>query len=59
MERYGLRSLNFSSISDDDLDGYIRKLLKDFSFCGEQMLKFLLNRDIIHRVDQEGVTERK
>ena len=37
-ERYGLRSLNFSNISDDDLDGHIRQLSKDFPFCGEQIV---------------------
>ena len=41
MERYELRSLNFSNIPDDDLDSHIKQLPKDFAFCGEQMLKFL------------------
>ena len=70
MERYGLGSLNFSNISDDDLDGHKRQLSKDFPFYGGQMLKFRLKkrdikvqrmrlRDSIHRVDQKGVTERK
>lgn len=70
MERYGLRALNFSNISDDELDRVLTKAAKDFPFCGEQMLKFLLKergikvqgmrvRDSIHRVDQEGVKERK
>lgn len=70
MERYGLRSLNFSDISDDELDHHITQLSKEFPFCGEGMLKFLLKdrgikvqrmrlRDSIHRVDQEGVKERK
>ena len=70
MERYGLRSLNFSNISDDDLDRHIGQLSGDFPFCGEQMLKFLLKergikvqrmrlRDSIHRVDQKGVRERR
>ena len=34
MERYGLRSLNFSNISDDDLDGHKRQLSKDFPLEG-------------------------
>ena len=70
MERYGLRALNFSNISDDELDRHVTEVSKDFPFCGEQMLKFLLKergikvqrmrlRDSIHRVDQEGVKERK
>ena len=70
MEKYGLRSHNFSNISDDDLDRHVRQVSEDFPFCGEQMLRFLLKernikvqrmrlRDSIHRVDQEGVRERK
>ena len=70
MERYDLRALNFSNISDDELDQHVTEASKDFPFCGEQMLKFLLKergikvqrkrlRDSIHRVDQEGVKERK
>ena len=67
MEKYGLRSHNFSNISDNDLDRHVRQVSKDFPFCGEQMLRFLLKervqrmrlRDSVHRVDQEGVRERK
>ena len=65
MERYGLRALNFSNISDDELDLHVTEAAKDL-----QMLKVLLKqrgikmhrirlRDSIHRVDQEGVKERK
>jgi len=70
MQSYGLSSLDFSVISDKDLDHHITELSKDFLFCGEGMIKFLLQergikvqrmrlRDSIHRVDQEGVRERK
>ena len=70
MQSYGLSSLDFSDISDKDLDHHITELSKDFPFCGEGMMKFLLQergikvqrmrlRDSIHRVDQEGVRERK
>ena len=56
--------------NDDELDQHVAEAAKDFPFCGEQMLKFLLKergikvqrmrlRDSIHRVDQEGVKERK
>ena len=41
MERCGLRALNFSNISDDELDRHLTEAAKDFPFCGEQMLKFL------------------
>ena len=41
IERYGVRTLNFSKISDDELDQHVTEAAKDFPFCGEQMLKFL------------------
>ena len=67
MERYGLRALNFSNISDDELYQHVAE---DFPFFGEQMLKFLLKKsgikvqrmrlsDNIQRVDQKGVKERR
>lgn len=68
---YRLSSLNFSDISDDELDHHTTEFSKYFPFCGEGMIKCLLKergikvqrirlRDFsIHRVDQEGVQERK
>ena len=41
MERCGPRGLNFSNISDDELDRNVTEAAKDFPFYGEQMLKFL------------------
>ena len=66
----GLSSQDFSDVSYEELDNHITELSKDFPFCGEGMLKFLLEergikvqrmrlRDSIHRVDEEGVRERK
>ena len=41
MERYGLRALNVSNISDDELERYVTETGKTyFPFCGEQILKF-------------------
>ena len=68
IERYRLRSLNFSNISDDDLDRNVRQISEDFPFCGESVLKFLLAErgvkvqrmrliDSVHRIDERG--ERK
>ena len=37
MERCGLRALNFSNISDDELDRNVTEAAKDVLFCGEQM----------------------
>ena len=70
MQSYGLSSQDFSDVSYEELDNHITELSKDFPFCGEGMLKFLLQergikvqrmrlRDSIHRVDEEGVRERK
>ena len=70
MQSYGLSSQDFSDVSYEELDNHITELSKDFPFCGEGMIKFLLQergikvqrmrlRDSIHRVDEEGVRERK
>ena len=40
MERYRLRALNFSNISDDELDPHVMEVAEDFPFCREQMFKF-------------------
>ena len=66
MEKYGVRSLNFSNIADDDLDRNVRQLSEDFPFCGESIFKFLLAergikvqrmrlRGSVHCVDEKGV----
>ena len=70
MRRYNLSKMEFSDISDDDLDEIIGQLTVEFPFCGENMLKQLLRekgikvqrmrlRDSIHRVDNAGVEIRK
>ena len=40
MQSYGLSSLDFSDISDKDLDHHITELSKDFPFCGEGIVLF-------------------
>ena len=70
MQYYGLSSHSFTVIGDNELDRHITELTKEFPFCGEGMLKYLLQergikvrrmhlRDSIHRVDEEGINERK
>jgi hypothetical protein len=70
MRSYGLSKLEFSDISDEQLDTHVRGIANDFPFCGEIMINHLLKgkgvkvqrmrlRDSIHRVDECGVTERK
>ncbi|CAB4042126.1 tRNA (uracil-O(2)-)-methyltransferase, partial [Paramuricea clavata] len=71
MRFHGLSKLDFSDISDEQLDTYVRSIAKDFPLCGEVMInKQLLRgkgikvqrmrlRDSIHRVDECGVQARK
>ena len=57
MERWGLRVLNFSNISDDELDRNVTEAAKDFPFCGEQMLKFLHKERGIKGVSQKLISD--
>ncbi len=70
MRSYGLSKLDFSEISDQQLDSNVSRIVKDFPFCGENMIKQLLlgkgikvqrarMRDSIHRVDSQGVANRR
>ena len=57
MERCGLKSLNFSNISDDELDRHLTEAAKDFPFCGEQMLKFLYKERGINGVLRKLISD--
>ena len=70
MRSYGLSKLDFSEITDQQLDTKVSKIVQDFPFCGENMIKQLLlgkgikvqrsrMRDSIHRVDSQGVAGRR
>ena len=70
MRSFGLSALDFSDICDEQLDRHLSELSKEFPFCGEELMAFLLRergikvqrmklRDSIHRVDEKGVSERK
>lgn len=70
MGRHGLSQLQFTEITDDDLDKVVEELTREYPSCGEGLLKELLVdrgvkvqrmrlRDSIHRVDHEGVENRK
>jgi transposase len=70
MRVYGLSKVKFSDLSDEELDGEMDKITKEFPHCGEVMLKQLLShrgikvqrmrlRDSLHKVDGKGVQERK
>ena len=69
MRLYGLSKLQFSNISDEELDHQLHETTKEFPRCGEVLLKQLLYekgvkvqrmrlRDSLHRVDGLGVQER-
>lgn len=70
MGRHSLSQLQFTEITDDDLDKVVEELTQEYPSCGEGLLKELLVdrgvkvqrmrlRDSIHRVDHEGVENRK
>ena len=42
MRFYNLSKLDFSDISDEQLDVYVRDIAKDFPLCGEVMIGQLL-----------------
>lgn len=70
MRKFGLCKNEFSVITDGDLDEQIAKIGQEFPHCGESMVKQILIgkgikvqrwrlRDSIHRIDEEGVAQRK
>ena len=69
MSEFDLHKLSFSVISNDNLDSKVKEMADQFPFCGELILRQLLNhqgvvvqrsllRDSIHRVDESGVQNR-
>ena len=70
MWSYGLSAHNSSDICDNELDCHLSELLKEFPFCGEGLMTFLLwergikvqrmrLRNRIDHVDEKEVSERK
>jgi len=70
MRCYGLSKMEFSAITDEELDRQIDEITRHFPNCGEVLLKQLLAgrgikvpranlRDSINRVDRRGVQSRK
>ena len=69
MKQYGLSKMEFSEISDNDLDNHLKDITREFPHCGEGLIKemlFVRNikvqcrhlRDSLHRVDSEGIVQR-
>ena len=70
MGRYGLSQLQFTEITESELDEVVEEITRQYPSCGEGLLKQILAdrgikvqrmrlRDSIHRVDHEGVENRK
>ena len=70
MGRYGLSQLQFTEITEGELDEVVEEITREYPSCGEGLLKQILAdrgikvqrmglRDSIHRVDHEGVENRK
>ena len=70
MDAYGLSKLQFTDISDPELDEHVEYLSSQFPNCGERMLNKMFKdqglfiqrarlRESLHRVDSEGVKSRK
>jgi hypothetical protein len=70
MRQYGLSKMEFSNITDDELDQVLSDITKEFPHSGEGLLKGLLIgrkikvqrwrlRESLHRVDSEGIAQRK
>lgn len=70
MRKYGLSKMDFTVISDEDLDREIDHITREFPHCGEGMVKQILLtknikvqrwrlRESLHRVDDEGIACRR
>ncbi|KAH3895650.1 hypothetical protein DPMN_019815 [Dreissena polymorpha] len=70
MMRYGLSKQSFSTLTDDNLDEHVTEVIKEFPFCGENMIMQLLRqkginiqryrlRESIHILNPTGISERK
>ena len=69
MKQYGLSKIEFSEISDNDLDNHVKDITWEIPHCGKGRIKqmlFVRNikvqrwclRDSLHRVDSEGIAQR-
>ncbi|KAL3851855.1 hypothetical protein ACJMK2_015557, partial [Sinanodonta woodiana] len=70
MRQYDIAKMEFSNMNDDEIGIHVGKVIKEFSFCGENILRQILKlqgvhvqrwrlRDIIHSKDKKGVEDRK
>ena len=70
MRQYSISKNIFSTCNDDELDASVGPLIKDYPFCGENILGQMLRkngikvqrwrlRESMHRLDVSGINERK
>ena len=67
---YGLSQLQFTEITENELDEVVEEITREYPSCGEGLLKQILTDqgikvqrmrlcDSVHRVDHEGVENRR
>jgi hypothetical protein len=70
MRQYSISKNIFSTCNDDELDVSVGPLIKDYPFCGENILGQMVRktgikvqrwrlRESMHRLDVSGINERK
>ncbi|KAL3871118.1 hypothetical protein ACJMK2_039137 [Sinanodonta woodiana] len=70
MRKYDIAKVDFSNMNDDEIGIHVGKVIKEFPFCGENILKQILKlqgvhvqrwrlRDIIHSIDEKGEEDMK
>ena len=70
MRQYNISKNIFSTCNDDELDASVGPLIKDYPFCGENILGQMLRktgikvqrwqlRESMHHLDVSGINERK
>jgi hypothetical protein len=70
MRQYSISKNIFSTCNDDELDASVGPLIKEYPFCGENILGQMLRksgikvqrwrlRESMHRLDVSGINERK
>lgn len=70
MRQYHLSKMEFSTVTEDELDRVVSEITKEFPHSGEGLIKqMLLGKEIkvqrwrlresLHRVDSEGIAQRK
>lgn len=70
MQKFALSKIDFNAINDHELDLNVAEIIKNFPFCGENLLGQMLKqkgisvqrcrlRESMHRLDEKGIEERK